>query len=150
MSERSELMPAASASEADGDGVRGRSPRGGPMTWRIAVRHRTGYQYETPARASYNEVRMTPATVSGQHALQSNVDTSPLATKFRYVDYWGTVVHAFDVHQPHTELVVTATSVVETAGAHKDAAAVLLDRLRARWAPRSVRRVADAVAVRAR
>ena len=90
------------------------------MTWRIAVRHRTGYEYETPARASYNEVRMTPATVSGQHALQSNVDTSPLATKFRYVDYWGTVVHAFDVHQPHTELVVTATSVVETAGAHKD------------------------------
>ena len=28
MSERSELMPAASASEPDGDGVRGRSPRG--------------------------------------------------------------------------------------------------------------------------
>ena len=90
------------------------------MSWRIAVRHRTGYQYETPARASYNEVRMTPITGNGQHTLQSKVDTSPLATKFRYVDYWGTVVHAFDVHQPHTELVVTATSVVETAGARND------------------------------
>jgi transglutaminase-like putative cysteine protease len=60
---------------------------------------------------------MTPATAGGQHTLQSKVDTSPAAGTFRYVDYWGTVVHAFDVHQPHTELVVTATSVVETAGA---------------------------------
>ena len=41
------------------------------MSWRIAVRHRTGYHYETPARASYNEVRMTPATADGQHTLQS-------------------------------------------------------------------------------
>ena len=87
------------------------------MSWRIAVRHRTGYHYKTPARASYNEVRMTPATAGGQHTLQSKVDTSPAAGTFRYVDYWGTIVHAFDVHQPHTELVVTATSVVETAGA---------------------------------
>ena len=92
-----------------------RSPQ---VSWRIAVRHRTGYQYETPARASYNEVRMTPATAGGQHTLQSKVDTSPAAGTFRYVDYWGTVVHAFDVHEPHNELVVTATSVVETSGAH--------------------------------
>ena len=100
------------------------------MSWRIAVRHRTGYHYETPARASYNEVRMTPATAGGQHTLQSKVDTSPAAGTFRYVDYWGTVVHAFDVHEPHTELVVTATSVVETAGARAGATAVRLDRLR--------------------
>jgi transglutaminase-like putative cysteine protease len=90
------------------------------VSWRIAVRHRTGYQYATPARASYNEVRMTPATTDGQHTLQSRVDTSPKASAFRYVDYWGTVVHAFDVHVPHTELVVTATSVVETGGARPD------------------------------
>lgn len=87
------------------------------MTWRIAVRHRTGYHYETPARSSYNEVRMTPATTDGQHTLQSRIDTSPGAAPFRYVDYWGTVVHSFDVHQPHVDLEVTATSIVETAGA---------------------------------
>ena len=29
------------------------------------------------------------------------------------------MVHAFDVHVPHTELVVTATSVVETGGARR-------------------------------
>lgn len=85
------------------------------MSWRIAVRHRTGYQYGSPARASYNEVRMTPATASGQHLLTSRLDIRPDARPLRYTDYWGTQVHAFDVHVPHTELVVTATSVVETA-----------------------------------
>ena len=86
------------------------------MSWRIAVRHRTGYQYGAPARSSYNEVRMTPATASGQHLLTSRLDIRPDARPLRYVDYWGTQVHAFDVHVPHTELVVTATSVVETGG----------------------------------
>jgi transglutaminase-like putative cysteine protease len=86
------------------------------MSWRIAVRHRTGYQYGAPARASYNEVRMTPATAGGQHLLTSRLEIRPDSRPLRYVDYWGTQVHAFDVHVPHTELAVTATSVVETAG----------------------------------
>ena len=86
------------------------------MSWRIAVRHRTGYQYGSPARASYNEVRMTPASSGGQHLLTSRLEIRPDARPLRYVDYWGTQVHAFDLHVPHTELEVTATSVVETAG----------------------------------
>jgi transglutaminase-like putative cysteine protease len=86
------------------------------VSWRIAVWHRTGYQYGTPARASYNEVRMTPATSGAQHTLASRIETRPDARMLRYVDYWGTAVHAFDVHVPHTELVVTASSVVETSG----------------------------------
>lgn len=86
------------------------------MSWRLSVRHRTGYQYGSPAHASYNEVRMTPATSGEQHTLASRLETRPDTRPLRYVDYWGTVVHAFDVHVPHTELVVTASSVVETAG----------------------------------
>lgn len=99
------------------------------MSWRVAVRHRTGYQYGSPARASYNEVRMTPATASGQHLLTSRLDTRPDARPLRYVDYWGTQVHAFDVHVPHTELVVTATSVVETANPRTDPDGVGWDTL---------------------
>ncbi len=86
------------------------------MSWRIAVRHRTGYQYSTAVHASYNEARMTPASGRGQHTLESRLDVTPGSRPLHYVDYWGTVVDAFDVHVPHTELVVTASSVVETAG----------------------------------
>jgi transglutaminase-like putative cysteine protease len=60
---------------------------------------------------------MTPASAGGQHLLTTRLDIRPDARPMRYVDYWGTQVHAFDVHVSHTELVVTATSVVETAAA---------------------------------
>lgn len=86
------------------------------MSWRLAVRHCTGYDYSTPVRASYNEARMTPATGRGQHTLESRLDITPGSRPLRYVDYWGTAVDAFDVHVPHTQLVVASVSVVETAG----------------------------------
>jgi transglutaminase-like putative cysteine protease len=85
------------------------------MSWRIAVQHRTGYRYAGPVRASYNEARMTPPSLDGQRTLQAALAITPGVRPLRYVDYWGTTVDAFDIHVPHTELVVVATSVVETA-----------------------------------
>ncbi len=87
------------------------------MSWRIRVRHSTGYTYPSPARSSYNEARMTPSTSFGQQTLETSLDVAPSTVPLRYVDYWGTTVYAFDVHQPHTVLTVTATAVVETAPA---------------------------------
>jgi transglutaminase-like putative cysteine protease len=85
------------------------------MNWRIAVRHRTGYLYAESVRASYNEARLTPPSLEGQRTLQADLTVTPAVRPLRYVDYWGTTVHAFDIHVPHTELVVLATSTVETA-----------------------------------
>lgn len=87
------------------------------MSWRIRVRHRTGYTYPSPVRSSYNEARMTPPSDHGQQTLETRLEVYPVTSPLRYVDYWGTIVHAFDVHQPHTTLRVTATAVVETGGA---------------------------------
>lgn len=90
------------------------------VSWRIQVRHRTGYSYPGPVRSSYNEARMTPPTSNGQQTLETRLDITPGTTPLCYLDYWGTIVHAFDVHQPHTALRVTATAVVETAGVTPD------------------------------
>lgn len=86
------------------------------MSWRIAVRHRTGYRYAGAVRASYNEARLTPPSRDGQRTLQAALAVTPAVRPLRYVDYWGTTVDAFDIHVPHTELVVLATSLIETAG----------------------------------
>jgi transglutaminase-like putative cysteine protease len=86
------------------------------MSWRIAVRHRTGYRYAGPVQTSHNEARLTPPTLDGQRTLQAALAITPAVRPLRYVDYWGTTVDAFDVRVPHTELVVVATSTVETAG----------------------------------
>jgi transglutaminase-like putative cysteine protease len=57
---------------------------------------------------------MTPLTDATQITLESRIEVLPAAGTYRYRDYWGTEVTSFDIHTPHSELVVTATSVVET------------------------------------
>jgi transglutaminase-like putative cysteine protease len=86
------------------------------VTWRIGIRHVTGYEYERPVTSSYNEARITPISNDRQLVLESEVDVSPPAAVYRYWDWWGTLVHSFDLQEPHDELVVTGTSVVETSG----------------------------------
>ena len=60
--------------------------------------------------------------------LDSRVEVAPDATLQSYMDYWGSVVHAFDLHHPHRDLTVAGRSVVETRspsipGAGKEPAA---------------------------
>lgn len=95
------------------------------MGWVIRVEHRSAYRYASEVRSSYNEARMTTLTTDRQSTLESRLTVEALpcapgaarvrARAYRYVDYWATVVHSFDIHVPHSELVVDATSVVETA-----------------------------------
>lgn len=82
--------------------------------WRMRVVHSTGYAYKSPVTASFNEARLTPRSDSRQNVILNRVETVPATRSYRYVDYWGTAVTAFDLHAPHTELEVTSSSVVET------------------------------------
>ncbi|MFN8026043.1 MAG: transglutaminase family protein [Acidimicrobiia bacterium] len=85
------------------------------MSWRMRVKHTTRYHYEAPVHASYNEARISPLDTPSQFTLEHRVEVQPAANLFRYRDYWGTRVHAFDLHQEHTELEIVGTSLVETA-----------------------------------
>ncbi len=89
------------------------------MGWRMRIQHTTSYQYATPAHASYNEARLSPLDIPTQFTIEHRLETTPAAPMLRYRDYWGTRVHAFDIHRPHEGLVVTSTSTVETSGAQK-------------------------------
>jgi transglutaminase-like putative cysteine protease len=82
--------------------------------WRLRVVHTTGYAYQSPVTASYNEARLTPRSDSRQNVILNRVETIPATRSYRYIDYWGTAVTAFDLHAPHTDLTVTSSSVVET------------------------------------
>lgn len=87
------------------------------MSWQLRVVHSTGYRYPAPVAQSFNEARLTPRADRRQVVLFSRIETMPASRLFRYEDYWGTVVTSFDLHAPHTELKVVASSVVETADA---------------------------------
>jgi transglutaminase-like putative cysteine protease len=85
------------------------------MSWRMRVRHTTTYRYSAEVHASYNEARISPLDTPNQFTLEHRVEVHPAANLFRYRDYWGSRVHVFDLHQPHTELTVVGSSLVETA-----------------------------------
>jgi len=86
------------------------------MGWRLRIRHVTGFTYAGTAHDSYNEARMSPMTTPSQLTLFSQVEVAPAAaaSTWRYLDYWGSQVTVFDLHRPHQQLKVTATSMVET------------------------------------
>ena len=84
------------------------------MTIRLAITHSTAYRYDGPVISSYNEARMEPRSDRRQTVLSWSIDVAPAARIAQHVDYWGTMVHHFDVQTPHRELDVTATSLVET------------------------------------
>ena len=80
---------------------------------RLRIRHVTGFQYEGEAKASYNEARMLPASTENQFVLSSNLRIEPNSGAHEYLDYWGTRVSSFEVLQPHTQLSLTSTSLIE-------------------------------------
>jgi hypothetical protein len=81
----------------------------------LRVRHTTAFSYSRVVHASYNEARISPLDTASQFTLEHRVEVHPATNLFRYRDCWGSRVHCFDLHQPHTELSVVGTSLVETA-----------------------------------
>ncbi|WP_040794104.1 transglutaminase family protein [Nocardia higoensis] len=84
------------------------------MSRRLRVVHTTGFAYESAVTGSFNEARLTPRSDGRQNVILNRVKTVPATRPYRYTDYWGTAVTAFDVNAPHDALEVSAYSVVET------------------------------------
>ena len=84
------------------------------MTWRLQVTHTTKYRYSAPVAQSYNEARLEPRSDRHQAVLASRVEVDPSTRVVRHVDYWGSVVHHFDIQVPHQSLTVVGRATVET------------------------------------
>lgn len=80
---------------------------------RLRIEHATGFAYQGDVSASYNEARMLPSSTDSQFVLSSALEIDPSTSVNQYVDYFGTRVAAFDVLSPHSELKITARSLVE-------------------------------------
>ena len=85
------------------------------MSMQLRIVHTTGFGYDGKAVASYNQARLTPLTTTDQIVVHSRVEVSPKPWVSEYRDYFGTHVTAFEVHDPHESMTVTATSTVQVA-----------------------------------
>ncbi len=84
------------------------------MGWRLRIEHTTSVRYPGPVQTSFNEARMTPLTTPSQMTLEARVAAGAGVPVWTYNDYWGTFVSVFDLPEPHDDLVIRATSTVET------------------------------------
>ncbi|MCB0994340.1 MAG: transglutaminase family protein [Acidimicrobiales bacterium] len=81
------------------------------------VTHVTRYDYDAPVTASYAQVHQLPDDVDGQVCLRRSVHTAPSPHHQRERrDWFGNLAAVVEIHEPHTTLVVTSTSVVDTTG----------------------------------
>ena len=82
------------------------------MTYRIV--HRTEYEYDAPVSSSYGEAHLQPRGTATQECFASAVTIEPSPEDHRERrDFFGNRVTHFHVREPHTALLVTATSVVD-------------------------------------
>jgi transglutaminase-like putative cysteine protease len=84
--------------------------------WRLRIEHTTRVKYTGPVLTSFNEARMTPLTLPTQTTLESRVTAGPGVPVWTYNDYWSTYVSAFDLPDPHDDLLIRAVATVEREG----------------------------------
>jgi transglutaminase-like putative cysteine protease len=81
---------------------------------KLHIEHETIFTYDEPVREAVGEARLQPCDSAGQHLIDFRLSLDPPTAFDKVADRFGNTVHCYSVLPPHTRLVVTATSVVET------------------------------------
>jgi transglutaminase-like putative cysteine protease len=80
----------------------------------LSINHVTKFRYSAPIAESIMELRMQPLTEGPQRCLKFDVNLKPSARATVYYDHLGNAVHYFDIPGRHTQLVINATSIIES------------------------------------
>ena len=78
-----------------------------------SVRHTTTFRYTPAVRESIMEVRLQPRSDGDQRCLNFTLNVDPAANVMQYHDFMGNTVHHFDIAGSHSQVKVTAESMVE-------------------------------------
>ena len=82
------------------------------MKYRVV--HQTAYDYPQAVTLCHNEAHLRPRDFDRQRCLSHRVEIQPAPlTQSERVDFFGNPVYYFAIEEPHTRLLVTATSEVQ-------------------------------------
>ena len=82
------------------------------MKWHIL--HRTRYTYATPVRDSFNDVRLQPMPIPEQTVESFLLKVLPAARLTHTKDFYSNWIHHFEIIEPHSHLLIEASSTVVT------------------------------------
>ena len=89
------------------------------------IEHRTSYSYDSDVTGSYGLLHLRPRDLAWQTCVAHEIKIEPEpADLFQHLDLYGNTKSYFHVVQPHTRLVVTASSVVSVEVNTLDSAVV--------------------------
>ncbi|MGH6740102.1 MAG: transglutaminase N-terminal domain-containing protein, partial [Bradyrhizobium sp.] len=71
---------------------------------RFRIRHSTRFEYDQPAYASHNELRMRPADGPGQRCVEFSLTADQPAAILEYRDFFHNQAHSLSVSPPHDTL----------------------------------------------
>jgi len=77
------------------------------------IKYKTAYHYEQAAYDSINETRLRPLECVHQRVLAFRLEVEPKAEIREFRDRFGNTAHTVEIRQPHSDLVITAESLVE-------------------------------------
>lgn len=80
----------------------------------LSISHVTKFRYSAPITESVMELRMQPLSEGPQRCLKFDLGLRPQARVAHYRDHLGNAVHHFDIPGRHTQLVITAKSLIES------------------------------------
>jgi transglutaminase-like putative cysteine protease len=84
------------------------------VTRTYRVEHRTTYRYGATMTDGYTVAWLVPRPTARQAVRDARVELRPTASEWdSYLDGFGNLVNQFGLHEPHDEMTVEATSVVE-------------------------------------
>ena len=89
----------------------------------LHIRHETRYQYERPVKYSVQSLHLTPRRDSNQRALAWTI-VAP-GRRIEQMDAYGNIAHLLTIEEPHREILIVVSGIVETAdleGRHDDGA----------------------------
>src|SRR5450755_85640 len=78
-----------------------------------AIRHLTRYRYSRFVWQSMMEVRMHPRSEGNQRCFVFQLSVNPRARIFGYTDFYGNLVHHFDLPSRHGQLTIIADALVD-------------------------------------
>lgn len=78
------------------------------------ILHRTNFQYASPVRDNFNEVRLEPPSIPEQTVESYVLNVEPVAKRRRYKDFYSNLVHHLEINPPHGTLSIESTVRVNT------------------------------------
>jgi len=90
------------------------------------IQHRTLYTYTSPARDSFNDVRLEPPSTPEQTVESYSLQVQPDTRLTRYIDFYSNLVHHFEIPAAHNSLLIESRARVDTHWPEAFAADALL------------------------